>query len=81
EQVRHHDAGALPRPLRREHHDRAFHVREAQQPLAEGADDQAPPAEQAYAEGRYTVVDKPGDFAADIVARGRQRMAAKSKRA
>ncbi len=37
--------------------------------------------DQAYAEGRYTVVDRPGDFAADIIARGRQRIAAKSKRA
>lgn len=37
--------------------------------------------DQAYAEGRYSVVDKPGDFAADIIARGRQRATAKAKRA
>lgn len=37
--------------------------------------------DRAYAEGRYSVVDKPGDFAADIVARGRQRTTAKAKRA
>jgi antitoxin ParD1/3/4 len=37
--------------------------------------------DRAYAEGRYTVVEKPGDFAADIVARGRLRHAAKTKRA
>lgn len=37
--------------------------------------------DQAYADGRYTVVEKAGDFAADIVARGRQRATAKAKRA
>mgnify|MGYP003393964993 CR=1 FL=1 len=37
--------------------------------------------DQAYAEGRYSVVDKPGDFAAGIIARGRQRATAKAKRA
>ncbi len=33
--------------------------------------------DRAYVEGRYTVVEKPGDLAADIVARGRLRAAAK----
>ncbi|MFM9941038.1 MAG: type II toxin-antitoxin system ParD family antitoxin [Hyphomicrobiaceae bacterium] len=33
--------------------------------------------DRAYAEGRYTVVEKPGDLAADIIARGRLRAAAK----
>ncbi len=37
--------------------------------------------DQAYTDGRYTVVENPGDFAADIVARGRQRATAKAKRA
>jgi antitoxin ParD1/3/4 len=36
--------------------------------------------DRAYAEGRVTVVEKPGDLAADIIARGRAR-AAKTKRA
>lgn len=37
--------------------------------------------DRAYAEGRYTVVEKPGSFAADIISRGRARVAAKAKRA
>ncbi len=37
--------------------------------------------DQALAEGRVTVVEKPGDLAADIIARGRLRAAAKSKTA
>lgn len=31
--------------------------------------------DKAYAEGRITTVEKPGDFAADIIARGRARAA------
>jgi antitoxin ParD1/3/4 len=37
--------------------------------------------DQAYAEGHYSVVEQPGDFAADIVARGRLRAPSKAKRA
>lgn len=35
-------------------------------------------ADRDYAEGRFTVVDKPGDLAADIINRGRARQKAKS---
>lgn len=34
--------------------------------------------DRAYAEGRYTVVEKPGALAADIIARSRLRAAAKT---
>lgn len=36
--------------------------------------------DKAYADGRYTVVDKPGDLAADIIARGKSRAAVKKQR-
>jgi antitoxin ParD1/3/4 len=35
--------------------------------------------DRAYAEGRYTEVANPGDLAADIIARGRKRAAAKAR--
>lgn len=37
--------------------------------------------DRAVAEGRVIVVEKPGDLAADVIARGRLRAAAKSKTA
>ena len=37
--------------------------------------------DQAFAEGRYSVVDEPSDFAADVVARARVRAAANGERA
>ena len=35
--------------------------------------------ERSYAEGRYTVVDKPGPFVAGIIARGRARVAKRKR--